>query len=41
MPTPDLDERFRRWLNLIAEMHDGANFTANETIAWIPIFMMT
>jgi len=28
MPTPDLEERFRRWLKLIAEMHEGANFTA-------------
>ena len=37
MPTPDLDERFRRWLKLIAEMHDGANFTANETKAWAPV----
>jgi D-proline reductase (dithiol) PrdB len=37
MPTPDLDERFRRWLKLIAEMHEGANFTANETIAWAPL----
>jgi hypothetical protein len=37
MPTPDLDERFRRWLKLIAEMHDGANFTANQTISWTPL----
>jgi D-proline reductase (dithiol) PrdB len=37
MPTPDLEERFRRWLRLIAEMHDGANFTANESIAWAPL----
>ncbi len=37
MPTPDLDERFRRWLKLIAEMHDGANFTANQTISWAPM----
>ncbi len=37
MPTPDLDERFRRWLKLIAEMHDGAKFTVNETIAWTPM----
>jgi D-proline reductase (dithiol) PrdB len=37
MPTPDLDERFRRWLKLIAEMHDGANFTANQTVAWAPL----
>jgi len=21
MPTPDLEERFRRWLKLIGEMH--------------------
>jgi D-proline reductase (dithiol) PrdB len=34
MPTPDQEERFRRWLKLISEMHDGANFTANATIAW-------
>jgi D-proline reductase (dithiol) PrdB len=34
MPTPDLEERFRRWLKLIAEMHEGANFTANESITW-------
>ncbi len=37
MPTPDLDERFRRWLKLIAEMHDGAHFTANQTISWAPL----
>ena len=37
MPTPDLDERFRRWLKLTAEMHDNANFTANESIAWVPM----
>src|SRR6266702_614128 len=37
MPTPDLEERFRRWLKLIAEMHEGANFTANATIAWAPL----
>jgi D-proline reductase (dithiol) PrdB len=37
MPTPDLEERFRRWLKLISEMHDGANFTANATIAWAPL----
>ena len=37
MPTPDLDERFQRWLKLIAEMHDGANFTANQTISWAPM----
>jgi D-proline reductase (dithiol) PrdB len=37
MPTPDLEERFRRWLKLIAEMHDEANFTANEKIAWAPL----
>lgn len=37
MPTPDIEERFRRWLKLIAEMHDGANFTANESIAWTPL----
>lgn len=37
MPTPDLDERFRRWLKLIAEMHDNAHFTPNESIAWTPI----
>ncbi len=34
MPTPNLEERFGRWLKLIAEMHDGANFTANESISW-------
>jgi D-proline reductase (dithiol) PrdB len=34
MPTPDLEERFRRWLKLIAEMHEWANFTANESITW-------
>ena len=37
MPTPDLEERFRRWLKLIAEMHDGANFTFNASIAWTPL----
>ena len=37
MPTPDLEERFRRWLKLIAEMHEGANFTANQTISWAPL----
>lgn len=37
MPTPDLEERFRRWLKLIAEMHEGANFTANERVAWAPL----
>jgi D-proline reductase (dithiol) PrdB len=37
MPTPDLDERCRRWLKLSAEMHEGAHFTANETIAWAPL----
>jgi D-proline reductase (dithiol) PrdB len=37
MPTPDLEERFRRWLKLIAEMHDNAHFTANESIAWAPL----
>jgi D-proline reductase (dithiol) PrdB len=37
MPTPDLDVRFRRWLKLIAEMHDGANFTANQAIRWTPL----
>jgi D-proline reductase (dithiol) PrdB len=34
MPTPDLEERFRRWLKLTSEMHDNANFTANATLAW-------
>ncbi len=34
MPTPDLEERFRRWLKLIGEMHDNAHFTSNESIAW-------
>ena len=33
MPTPDLEERFRRWLKLTAEMHDNARFTANASIA--------
>ena len=37
MPTPDLEERFRRWLKLIAEMHDGANFISNESITWAPL----
>jgi len=37
MPTPDLEERFRRWLKLIGEMHDNANFTPNDSIAWTPI----
>ncbi len=37
MPTPDLEERFRRWLKLIAEMHNGVRFTANESVAWAPL----
>ena len=37
MPTPDLEERFRRWLKLIGEMHDGAHFTANASVAWAPL----
>ena len=37
MPTPDWEERFRRWLKLIGEMHDSANFTPNESIAWAPM----
>jgi D-proline reductase (dithiol) PrdB len=37
MPTPGLEERFRRWLKLIAEMHDNAHFTPNESIAWSPL----
>ena len=37
MPTPDLEERFRRWLKLTAEMHENANFTPNESIAWAPL----
>ena len=37
MPTPDWDERFRRWLKLTAEMHENAHFTANESIAWAPL----
>ena len=37
MPTPDLEERFRRWLKLTAEMHDNARFTANASIAWAPM----
>lgn len=37
MPTPGLEERFRRWLKLIGEMHDNANFTPNESIAWVPM----
>ncbi|HVB74317.1 MAG TPA: glycine/sarcosine/betaine reductase selenoprotein B family protein [Ktedonobacteraceae bacterium] len=37
MPTPDLDERFRRWLKLTAEMHENANFTPNPSIAWVPV----
>ncbi len=37
MPTPDLEERFRRWLKLISEMHDEANFTPNDFIAWTPM----
>ncbi len=37
MPTPDLEERYRRWLKLISEMHDDAHFTPNETIAWVPL----
>ncbi len=37
MPTPDLEERFRRWLKLTNEMHDNANFTPNASIAWTPM----
>jgi D-proline reductase (dithiol) PrdB len=37
MPTPDLEERFQRWLKLIGEMHDNANFTPNASIAWSPM----
>lgn len=37
MPTPDLEERFRRWLKLTGEMHDNANFTSNPSIAWVPM----
>lgn len=37
MPTPNLEERFRRWLKLIGEMHDNAHFTPNEAIAWTPM----
>jgi D-proline reductase (dithiol) PrdB len=37
MPTPDLEERFRRWLKLISEMHDNAHFTPNASIAWAPM----
>jgi D-proline reductase (dithiol) PrdB len=37
MPPPDLEERFRRWLKLIAEMHSNAHFTANESVAWAPL----
>jgi D-proline reductase (dithiol) PrdB len=37
LPTPDLEERFRRWLKLTGEMHDNANFTPNPSIAWVPM----
>lgn len=37
MPTPDLEERFRRWLKLTSEMHDNAHFTPNASIAWAPM----
>ena len=37
MPRPDLEERFRRWLKLTAEMHEHARFTPNESIAWAPL----
>lgn len=37
MPAPDLEERFRRWLTLTSEMHENANFTPNESIAWAPL----
>jgi len=37
MPTPDLEERFRRWLKLTGEMHDNAHFTPNAAIAWAPM----
>ncbi len=37
MPTPDLEERFQRWLKLIGEMHDNAHFTPNASIAWVPM----
>ena len=37
MPTPDLEERFRRWLKLTGEMHNNAHFTPNAAIAWAPM----
>lgn len=37
MPTPDLEERFRRWLKLTSEMHGNAHFTPNAEIAWTPM----
>ena len=37
MPTPDLEERFRRWLKLTSEMHGNANFTPNAERAWTPM----
>lgn len=37
MPTPNREERFKRWLKLIGEMHENAHFTPNETIAWVPM----
>ncbi len=37
MPTPDWEERFRRWLKLIGEMHDNANFTPNAKLSWAPM----
>jgi D-proline reductase (dithiol) PrdB len=37
MPTPDVEERFRRWIKLTSEMHDNAHFTPNPEIAWTPM----
>ncbi len=37
MPTPDLEERFKRWLKLTSEMHDNAKFTPNASVAWAPL----
>jgi D-proline reductase (dithiol) PrdB len=37
MPTPNFEERFQRWLKLVADMHAEVHFTANESVAWTPL----
>jgi D-proline reductase (dithiol) PrdB len=37
MPTPDREERFQRWLKLTLDMHENTHFTANDSVAWVPM----